>query len=80
MTDEELQQLAREISAYIAERPEAADTLEGLINWWISRQRLLEAEHNVRRAVEFLVRQGVIEARVLPDGSMLYRAVPPSRH
>lgn len=76
MSGETLRNLAQEIAGYISNRPDAADTLEGLTLWWISRQRLLEAEKNVRQAVEYLIDQGVIEKRAMADGRVLYRATP----
>lgn len=49
-----------------------ADTLEGVTRWWITRQRLSEAEEKVREAVDWLHREGLIQKRVLADGTVLY--------
>lgn len=69
---EDVFQLATEISCYLAQREGAADTFDGLVTWWLFRQRLSEVEHKVRLAVEYLCDQGVIHKRVMADGSTLY--------
>lgn len=76
-TDEnDIRALAEAISQYLAQRPNAADTLSGLAKWWVLRQRLFDAEEDVKRATEYLVDQGILEKRTLANGEVLYRAVP----
>ncbi|HWK53141.1 MAG TPA: hypothetical protein VNR18_02130 [Hyphomicrobiales bacterium] len=68
--------VADEISGYLAQRDGAADTFQGLVSWWLFRQRLVDAEHKVRLAVEYLCERGVIRKHALADGSVLYMAAP----
>jgi hypothetical protein len=49
-----------------------ADTLEGITRWWITGQRLTEAEEDVREAIEFLCHRGFVQTRTLADGTVLY--------
>ena len=63
---------AEEISRYLAEHPDAADTLDGIQQWWLFRQRLDESLDLVSRAVEDLIRRGVVERRRLADGTILF--------
>lgn len=74
--DEDVLQVANEITRYLEQREGAADTLEGLVRWWLLRQRLTETEQKVSVAVEHLCKQGVINKRVLADGTVLYVAAP----
>jgi hypothetical protein len=57
MNNTELQQhvqaVAQEISTYIDKRPNAAETVEGVTNWWISRQRFAESAAVVESAPFF---------------------------
>lgn len=71
---EEVFQLATEISRYLVQREGAADTFEGLVTWWLFRQRLTEAENKVRLAVQYLCDRGAIRKRTLADGTILYMA------
>lgn len=73
---EEVFQLAKEISRYLAKREGAADTFDGLVTWWLFRQRLAEAENKVRLAVQYLCDNGVIRKRTLADGTVIYMAEP----
>lgn len=53
--------IAQEISDYLAEHPKAADSLEGVASWWLTRQRYERAEDIVHKALEHLVAQGVVK-------------------
>ncbi len=56
------EQIAHAILAYLAEAPDAMDTLEGVTEWWLLRQRVRDDMESVGRALETLVEQGVIDA------------------
>ena len=58
MPDSDLLHLADAIRHYLAKHPDAADTLEGVVNWWLVRQRYENAVTRVSRALELLVEQG----------------------
>lgn len=69
-----IERTAKLIVAYLCSRKQASDTIDGIANWWIMRQRLHEEKRHVEQAVEFLFDQGLIEKRTLSDGSVLYTA------
>lgn len=73
---DDVQQLANEITRYLQEHEGAADTLEGVIQWWVLRQRLQEERSKVERAMSYLCEQGIVETRSLPDGKILYAPAP----
>lgn len=61
------------IKRYLKKHPQAADTLEGIVNWWLLRQRYEIAEEVVNKALEVLVEQGTV-AKMNPKGSKpIYR-------
>ncbi len=71
-TDEQVRTIADQIERYLAGRPDAADTLEGISRWWLTRLRLEEASGDVQRALDQLVRRKVVVVTKLPDGNALY--------
>ncbi|HWV14443.1 MAG TPA: hypothetical protein VN030_03345 [Cellvibrio sp.] len=73
--DDDVQQIANEITRYLQEHDSAADTLEGVAQWWVLRQRLQEERNKVERAMHYLCEQGIVETRSLPDGKILYAPV-----
>ncbi len=66
--------VAEEIQHYLHSRSNAADTAEGIAQWWIMRQRLHEEKQKVERALEYLSRTQLICKRQLCDGSIVYTA------
>ena len=66
----DIEKLAGEIVAYLQQRELAADTLAG--QWWLMRQRYIENQKLVEQAVEYLFEKGMIEKRVMADGTVLY--------
>ena len=68
--------LAREIGAYVATHPSAADTLESIARWWLSgsQKPLL---NRVEAALDLLVSRGLVARFPLPDGRFVYQRAPP---
>lgn len=66
-------ELAETIFRYVASRPDACDTLDGICDWWIPRQRYVDAKNEVLAALELLTVRGQIESRSGADGQTLYR-------
>lgn len=80
MTDEptaseQIEKIAAEITRYLHQHQFAADTLEGICHWWISRQRIEEDKKRVQAALEYLVARQQLNCRRLPDGSLLYSGI-----
>lgn len=62
------------IQAYLARWPEAADTEEGVAQWWLPRVGVDLPLPDVRAALERLVEAGVMTRTGLPPGSVIYRS------
>lgn len=61
--DEQLVQFAENaIRAYLTQRPESADTLEGIHRWWIHWPQLAESPVVTQIALERLLAVGEIES------------------
>ncbi len=69
-----IDELAAEIEAYIDAHPDAADTLENIVNIWIVQQRVLRGIHAARQAIGRLVEEGRLEEVQTPDGRTIFRA------
>jgi hypothetical protein len=67
------------ILRYITAHPDACDSLEGIVSWWLTRQRHDDARREVMAAVQHLVASGRMEASTGLDGSTLYCAARPHR-
>lgn len=67
--------LAAVILRYISAHPDACDTLQGVSEWWLARQRYEDTRQRVAAALALLLQEGKAEACLGADGHVLYRAV-----
>lgn len=58
--EHEVMRIAEEIELYLYSHPSAADTLEGITKWWLTRQRYEEATFMVKKALGYLIARGVV--------------------
>ena len=76
MEDEDsIRWLAHEISRYLEERPDAVDTADGILRWWLPPRGVETTPDVLRRALDALVEARVIERRELPDGRSVFGLV-----
>ena len=64
--------VAAAILGYLEEHPHGMDTLEGIAEWWIARQRVRANVAAVARVLERLTEGGAVEV-VSANGHRLYR-------
>ena len=66
------------LSRYLRERPDAADTLVGIAQWWLPAAMRATSMERLRRVLAELVAAHEVRCTLLPDGTELYsRAVDP---
>jgi len=53
-------QIEAEILDYLDTHPNAQDTLEGIVEWWLLRQRIAVATAHVKEALDELVELGLL--------------------
>jgi len=75
----DLESVASEILRYLQRRPEATDTMDGIVQWWLPRIRLEEAAETVQHALELLERRGLVERVPMSPQLTLYRRVRTTR-
>jgi DNA-binding transcriptional regulator PaaX len=66
--------VAGEILSYLANHPQASDTLEGIVEWWLLQQKIEYQEKVVRDALTELVERGFLVKEVTKDSRIRYRA------
>lgn len=69
--------IADKINRYLEKHPNAADSLTGVVRWWLSRQRYNDTLEDVQAALDYLESQKVIFKHVNPDGTKVYRSFSP---
>jgi hypothetical protein len=65
-------ELAELVLGYLKEQPKAMDTLQGIAEWWISRQQVRVDVERLAGALQDLTNQGVLE-RIGSEDNALYR-------
>ena len=78
MSDDRTRVLANQLLRYLAQHPDAADTVEGILQWWLPRETARYRESEVQAALEWLVLEGALVRSNLPDGRGLYAAPGPT--
>ena len=73
--DAEVEAVAAEIAEYLAARPNASDSVEGIARWWLVRQRYATALGTVTKALDHLVASGVVIGIVTGNGNTIYARV-----
>lgn len=71
------------VLAYLDHHPQAADTLRGIVNWWLPQQRYESDSQRIERVLGALVARGKLRCDRLPDGETLYalnKRRPPRQH
>lgn len=64
--------VAQGIMRYFDERPDAADTAEWILRWWLLRLRHEETAVVVQAALDRLVEDGLVTKRVSLAGPPVY--------
>jgi hypothetical protein len=61
------------ILAYLCDNPNAGDTFEGIVEWWLLHQRIKFETRNISEAVRKLVAEGLILENEGSDSRITYR-------
>jgi hypothetical protein len=61
------------ILAYLYDNPEAGDTFDGIVEWWLLDQKIKFETRNVSEAVARLVGEGLIEEHEESDSRIIYK-------
>jgi hypothetical protein len=68
---------APEILDYLARHPEAQDTIDGILHWWVLDSCIRQWAPKITETVNQLITGGFLEQKSSGDGNVFYRL---SRH
>lgn len=69
--------VAGEILAYLVEHPDARDTLEGIVQWWLLEQEIKKWVAEVKAALADLIGEGLVIEERGADAKLHYRLNQP---
>jgi hypothetical protein len=64
---------APEILDYLSRHPDAQDTIDGILHWWVLDSCIRKWAPKIAETVAHLVEKGFLEERTSADGRLLYR-------
>jgi hypothetical protein len=67
---------APEILDYLARHPDAQDTIDGIMHWWVLDACIRNWAPKIAEIVMQLVEQGFLEQKPSADGHVFYRVSP----
>ncbi|SDJ51640.1 hypothetical protein [Microbulbifer yueqingensis] len=71
--------LKTEILGYLEKHPEAQDTLDGVLQWWLVRNRVMAGLNGLQAALAQLESEGEVARVTGNDGQQWYRAARRSK-
>jgi hypothetical protein len=66
------QNLSQAILRYLLRHPNAQDTLEGISEWWILEERIIQKYVEVQAAIKKLVGEGFVIEKRIPHAGVFY--------
>jgi hypothetical protein len=78
-TKDDFPEVARRILRYLQANPQAKDTLEGIVEWWLLQERIEEAVDWVSKAITWLVTNGYLLEKKISGSKTLYEINPSKR-
>lgn len=73
MHEASVSEIARAILDHLRQNPEAQDTLEGIVQWWLPAQNVKSRTANIKDALDELVTAGLIAKCSGKDAQVSYR-------
>ena len=73
MSENEEVRIRKDILSYLVRHPDAQDTVEGIVQWWLLEQKAQDALCAAKEVLDSLLANGWLEARIGNDGRDHYR-------
>ena len=70
--DSDVEHIAEYIVSYLNNHPNAADTVEGITEWWLLRQQIEISSALVQEALDYLVSESVVKINVNLSANKVY--------
>jgi hypothetical protein len=65
--------LSQRILSYLAKHPEAGDTLEGIVTWWLEQETIEQIVDEVADTLSDLEHKGTIHTYRTQSGEIIYK-------
>ncbi len=72
INDAEVRRIAEKIACYLRAHPYAADTLEGIAEWWLPSKGIEVSTSMIQQALDELCTQSIVVCHVQPNGNNIY--------
>lgn len=72
--EEQVEAAMEDIRRYIEDHPHAIDTINGVHNFWLSGHGAAVSLEALQSALDRLTASGLLEARRVPGGDVIYSA------
>jgi hypothetical protein len=66
--------IAKQILSYMVEHPEADDSLEGILQWWLLEQEVRVQQNRAKKAIRMLVDEGLVIEHHTTGSKVRYKA------
>ena len=73
MANESVEQIGHRILKYLAENPNAGDTLEGIVEWWLLDRLTMSNINKVKEALALLVEAHLVLERKGKESRTYYK-------
>lgn len=70
--DSDVRQIADQITRYLQNHPNAADTIEGIAKWWLPEQEVEASRGMVLQALIYLGSKSVVKCNANLSGNKVY--------
>ena len=70
---DETQETSHKILAYLMDNPDAQDTLEGIVDWWLLQQDIKRNVALIKETVDGLIDRGFLLERLGHDRTKYYQ-------
>jgi hypothetical protein len=74
--DPSLQSPALEILDYLTRHPDAQDTIDGILHWWVLDSCIRKWTATIAETALQLVERGFLQEKASGDGHVFYRVSP----
>jgi len=65
--------LSQKVVSYLKKHPEAGDTLEGIVTWWLDQERIDRVVDDVADVLRSLEKKGTVRAYRTQTGTTIYK-------
>ena len=69
------EEIAERILDYFYKNPDAKGTLDDIVQWWLSLERIDQTVGKVAEVIEKLLERGLIKKVTRDDGTLMFQAI-----